>query len=224
MASEDLPMTAFRPLLLVSGLLAATLAQSDEFGESMSVDRWVSNAEAINSAAARKALSEFRKEVSNLDADYSKGFDKARSALITKFEKARAEASKNDKLDDALKIRESMAELKQINVSRVGKSRTPDVAVNGDLRFVVGQWQGTWGTTGNRLLVTISEDGTLVYEGDRLRLAMRNNRLLAIDAQHQNFEIIPSGNRLIVLGWTVSSDRNPLTDQPDHVAILVRAN
>jgi len=218
-------MPAFRPLFLVSASLVATLAQSGQVGETMSVDSWVSKAEAINSAATRKALSDFRKDVSDLDADYAKGFDKARSALNTKLEKARAEASKNDKLDDALKIREAMAELKQINVSRLGKSRTPDVAINGDLRFVVGRWQGTWGTTGNRLLVTISEDGTLLYEADRLQLAMRNNRLLAIGAaQHQNFEIIPSGNRLIVLGWTVSTDRNPLTDQPDHVAILIRAN
>ena len=54
---------------------------------------------------------------------------------------------------------------------------------------------------------------------------MQNNRLLAVGAaMHQNFELIPSGSRLIVLGWTVSEQRNPLTDQPDHVAILIRAN
>ena len=113
----------------------------------------------------------------------------------------------------------------QINVSRVGKSKTTDVAVNGDLRVVLGRWQGAWGTTGNKLLLTISEDGTLQYEADRLKLTMQNNRLLAVGAAlHQNFELIPSGTRLIVLGWTVSTQRNPLTDQPDHVAILTRAN
>lgn len=217
-------MLTLRPFFLCSTFLVATLAQSDSVDVTISIESWLSKAEAIKSAAARKALSDFRGDVGDLDVDYAKGFDKARTVLNTKLEKARAEASKNDKLDDAVKIRESMVELKQVNVSRVGKSKTPDVAVNGDLRVVLGRWQGAWGTTGNELLITISEDGTLQYQADRLKLAMQNNRLLAVGATHQNFELIPSGSRLIVLGWTVSNQRNPLTDQPDHVAILTREN
>lgn len=218
-------MLTFRPLFLCSTLLVAALAQSDSVEVAISIESWLSKAEAIKSANARKALNDFRGDISGLDVDYAKGFDKARSVLNTKLEKARAEASKNDKLEDAVKIREAMGELKQVNVSRVSKSKTPDVAVNGDLRVVLGRWQGAWGTTGNQLLLTISEDGTLQYQTDQLKLAMQNNRLLAVGAAvHQNFELIPSGSRLIVLGWTVSNQRNPLTDQPDHVAILTRAN
>ena len=217
-------MLSYRPFVFCSTLLVAMLSQSSGSDDTISIDSWISNTQEIKSAAARKALSDFRKDVSDLDVDYAKGFDKARSALNTRLEKARAEASKNDKLDDAMKIRESMAQLKQVNVSRVGKSKTPEVAINGDLRIVVGQWQGNWGTTGNQLLVTITEDGTLVYQSDRLKLAMQNNRLLALGAVHQNFELIPSGTRIIILGWTVPTQRNPLTDQPDHVAILTRAN
>ncbi len=217
-------MLILRTVLVCSSLFVATLAQSGSVDDQMSIETWLTKAEAIDSAAARKALGDFRSDVRDLDADYAKGFDKARSALNTKLEKARAEAAKNDKVDEALKIRESIAELKAINVSRVGKSKTPDVAVNGDLRVVLGRWQGAWGTTGNELLITISEDGTLQYQADRLKLAMQNNRLLAVGATHQNFELIPSGSRLIVLGWTVSEQRNPLIDQPDHVAILIRAN
>jgi hypothetical protein len=217
-------MITFRPLLLCSTLLVATLTQSGTVSDAISIETWLSNAEAIKSATARKALSDFRRDVSDLDAEYSKGFEKARSVLSTKLDKARAEATRNEKVDDAVKIRESLEDLKDVGVSRVSKSKTPGAAINGDLRIVVGRWQGVWGTTGNRLLITISEDGTLVYEADQLKLAMQNNRLLAIGAVHQNFEIIPSGSRLIVLGWTVPSQRNPLTDQPDHVAILSRAN
>jgi hypothetical protein len=217
-------MLTYRPSFVCSTLLVAMLSQSGAVNETISIDSWMSKAEEIKSAAARKALSDFRKDVSDLDVDYAKGFDKARSALNTRLEKARAEASKNDKLDDAVKIRESLAELQQVNVSRVGKSKTPDVAINGDLRIVVGRWQGAWGTTGNQLQITISEDGTLVYQADRLKLAMQQNRLLALGAQHQNFEIIPSGTRLVIMGWTVPNQRNPLTDQPDHVAILTRVN
>lgn len=218
-------MLILRTVFICSSLFVATLAQSGSVGEQMSVESWLTKAEAINSATARKAVGDFRSDVRDLDVDYAKGFDKARSALSTKLEKARAEASKNDKVDEAVKIRESIAELKQLNVSQVGKSKTPDVAVNGDLRVVLGRWQGAWGTTGNQLLITITEDGILQYEADRLKLAMQNNRLLAIGAaMHQNFELIPSGSRLIVLGWTVSQQRNPLTDQPDHVGILIRAN
>jgi hypothetical protein len=221
---KDLSMLPYRPLVFCSTLLAAVLSQSSGSDGTISIDGWIANTQEIKSAAAKKALSDFRKEVSDLDADYAKGFEKSRSVLNTRLDKARAEATKNDKPDDAIKIRESMDELKQVKVARVGKSKTPDVAINGDLRIIVGRWEGSWGTTGNQLLVTITEDGTLVYQADRLKLAMQNNRLLAVGGQHQNFELIPSGTRLIVLGWTMPTQRNPLTDQPDHVAILTRGN
>lgn len=218
-------MLILRTVIVFSSLFVAILAQSGSVDEQMSIESWLSKAEGINSSAAKKAIGDFRSDVRDLDVDYAKGFDKARSALNTKLEKARAEASKNDKVDEAVKIRESIAELKQLNISEIAKSKTPDVAVNGDLRVVLGRWQGAWGTTGNQLLITITEDGMLQYQADRLKLAMQNNRLLAVGAAtHQNFELIPSGSRLIVLGWTVSEQRNPLNDQPDHVAILIRAN
>lgn len=218
-------MSVYHSVFFCSTLLIVSAAKSGGDGEPLSVEGWISKAETITSTSAKKALSDFRDDVRDLDTGYAKGFEKARSAVTMKLEKARAEASKSDKLDEALKIREAMAELKQVTVSKVGKSKVPEVAISGDFRFVVGRWQGTWGTTGTQLLISISEDGTLLNESDRLQLAVQNNRLLALGATlHQNVEIIPSGNRLIVLGWTASKAKNPLVDQPDHVGILTRAN
>ena len=90
------------------------------------------------------------------------------------------------------------------------------------LESVVGDWQGHWGTSVNRLALSIDGNG----HGKHLKLHFIDGRILMLgEPVHENLELIPRGDRLIVLGWTGSYgriNRDPFKDQPNHVAILRR--
>ena len=207
-------------------LLVGTTIHHPAFGqESNELEKWFTNAGSIKLADVRNAVSEFKRQVRDLNTKYANAFDERRSALSERLEEARLDATKSDKLDTAVQIRDlqkSLASL-SLNPSEQVLGDAPNNDAKHQIADVVGSWRGNWGTTGAACLLAIDDKGNVMNENEILQLALQNGRLLAVGAsKHQNLEVIPSGDRIIVLGWTSSKRKNPLVDQPDHVAILTR--
>ena len=189
------------------------------------IDGWIANAASVKLKDVKNAVKEFERTIEGLDAEYVKSFDDGRSLLSDRLDAARSEATKADRLDDAIQIRNLQKSLGEVTASPKEKSEKPKASSkpNDMLSKVVGSWEGNWGRSNAKCLLAIDKNGNVMNENEHLQLGIQNGRLLALGAaKHQNLEIIPNGDRIIVLGWTASKGRQPLVDQPDAVSILNR--
>jgi tetratricopeptide (TPR) repeat protein len=79
-----------------------------------------------------------------------------------------------------------------------------------------GKWRGRWGTTGSVFHLELGDNGGPVRQ--------MGGRFLLLDAgRAQQLELIPLGDRLVVLGWSTNEGRDPrlatssIKGLPDHI-------
>jgi tetratricopeptide (TPR) repeat protein len=90
------------------------------------------------------------------------------------------------------------------------------------LRELAGTWKGTWGTSGNEISFTIHEDGRINADS----LQIENNRIIWNTPNGaEQIELIPSGDRLFVLGWSRNKGRSIFSNArnassiPNHIGV-----
>ena len=91
---------------------------------------------------------------------------------------------------------------------------------------MMGDWVGVWSATGANLSFSVDAKGVVASPGKQVQIKTVDGRHFVIwERVHQNLELIPSGDRLIALGYTANhggKQLDPLKDRPDFVAILYR--
>ncbi len=125
---------------------------------------------------------------------------------------------------DVIKRIESQAKSKPTPVTspKIAPAAVEPVPKN-PIATIAGKWTVVFGTTGSRQEHTIDEKGMI----DGSPLMIHEGRILWKHSSEDR-EIIPSGNRLIVLAWSRSKGKNALTPPttirgvPNHVGIAHR--
>ncbi len=209
-------------------VLGAAVSMPGFGQDTYDIKTWLTEASSVKATEARKAITEFGRELKDLNMEYANAFDERRAILTERLDAARLEATKSDQLDTAVQIRELQKSLGDISArpkDAVAESSARQ-SMKRRLAELVGNWSGKWGTTGNTCLVPIDECQNVKVDNERRTLSLQNGRLIlqGSSALHQHVEIVPYADRMILLGWTVGRKLNPLNDQPDHVAMHIKTD
>ena len=100
-----------------------------------------------------------------------------------------------------------------------------DESINIDiLSKLAGDYNFEWGTTGAVNKLHIKPSGHLILQdGFVQECTFRSGRILYLNGPWEHLEIIPRKDELLVLGWSVESDKHPLRTAPNHVGIAKKA-
>lgn len=103
----------------------------------------------------------------------------------------------------------------------VQKRLAHDRSKANDTAALTGNWRGRWGTTGSVFHLELGNDGGPVKQ-------VGGRHLLIDPGRSQQLELIPTGDRIVVLGWSTGEGRDPrvppssLKGLPDHVGFAWR--
>lgn len=187
---------------------------------------------------AAKIVAGWKTEVRALDRSYTESWNSLRRKYVKEMETARKTATEADRLDDAIEIRNILEVAPTLEPAKASEPAKPDLS-NRDkektkptsppdpAKALVGSWSGQWMTSGAKLSLTVDPTGLVRAPDKQARIKTVDDRFLVIwETVHQNLELVPSGDRLIVLGYTAGTDNkrlDPLKDRPDHIAVLERS-
>ena len=171
-------------------------------------DSWQNTLEGVDSPAVKRAVKSFTASVKRLDAEYSKGFDRARDNLAARLKKACDTATKTGDLDAAVRIRDAIKSLSGESDRAVTGTKSP-------FTKYAGTWTGKWGTTGNPISIVIDKNGHISDPNGPLK-PIRGQYLFS--TKSQPMVLVPMEGRIVALTWLTG--KTPLRDQPRHAAIL----
>ena len=194
-----------RIFFILSILMSAVLRAEDVLS---TTDSWQDKLDGVDSTAVKRALESFTRSVKRLDTEYSKGFDNVRNDFALKLQKARETATKKGDLDTAGRIDDAIRSLGAVSGHPAQGKTSPFTQYS-------GIWTGTWGTTGNPVLILIDDSGN-VSNADGPIKPMRGQYLFSTN--NQPLVLVPMEDKIIALTWLTG--KTPLRDQPRHAAIL----
>lgn len=186
---------------------------------------------------AAKIVAGWKTEVRALDRSYTESWNSLRRKYVKELETARKTATEADRLDDAIEIRGILEVAPTLEPAKAGEPTKTDLSTRDKekakpaaspdpAKAIVGNWSGRWMTSGTALSFTVDPTGLVKAPDKQAQMKIVDDRFFVIwETVHQNLELVPSGDRLIVLGYTAANDNkrlNPLKDRPDHIAVLER--
>lgn len=186
---------------------------------------------------AAKIIAGWKTEVRALDRSYTESWNSLRRKYVKELEAARKTATEADRLDDAIEIRGILEVAPMLEPAKGGEPAKTDLSTRDKdqakpasspdpSKVLAGNWTGKWMTSGAALSLSIDSMGLVKAPDKQASMKIVNDRIFVIwEAVHQNLELVPSGDRLIVLGYTAGNENkrlDPLKDRPDHIAVLER--
>lgn len=179
----------------------------------------VTNA-AYKTQPAKAAVKKYNERLSFLNDKLSEHTKQAQSDLKAELISATQKAIADGQLAEVQLISSmfSSSEVhnqdhKKTPEAPITDNKTKEIKVDAR-RLYAGYWAGTWGTTGMPLAFAIDDNGE--------KLTIHHGRVLMLNQQYEQLELILRGNQLVVLGWSSDKKLDPFKHQPNHVAILDR--
>ncbi len=183
-------------------------------------------------SALKKLQLDYRKQRAKLDGKYVASERALRDALIESLTATMVAAAKDVDLKAANELKSQIDGLtaKQALPSQFRElDRTRNMRILESFRRgkipdeLVGEWQGRWGTTGNRIFLRVVADGVF-YKGDAEKsFSFLDGRLLHIpQGNREGHEIVPFKDGLLVLGWSDVQRASPVGSTPNHVGFVKR--
>jgi hypothetical protein len=178
-------------------------------------ESWLGNTVDIQSPGAKRAIRTFARTMQDLESDFKKKSDAARSDLIASLEKDLNAATKNNKLDSAIQLRDAISSLRAI------QTRSPDTNTKhlNPFRNFVGTWAGNWGSNGGRVSIAIDASGNIADDHGPIKPL---NGPYFFSTKYSPKALIPLQEKIVALTWRTRT--TPMRNQPHHAAILSRVN
>ena len=171
--------------------------------------------------AGKQAWISYQRDLDKIDQQYQRDRKARTGKAIIDLERAKVQAAQSANADEIVKLDKAIDNLRDDN--------SPKRSIGSDelSADVAGKWSFVWGTSGSKVSIEIMKTGRFLINGevsDTRQLTRQDSRILWINdgaVRGTSLELIPSHDRLIVLGWNNPS--HVLAGKsPNHVGIATR--
>jgi len=189
----------------------------DEKPKSKDATKAIREFEKVNERLSREYLNERDK----LDTEHNARFEANRTQLLAALQAALEKEAKAINLEEANRINRVLEVRKANNTdlpsvdNRQGRGRSSMKSLPDSM---LGDWVGTWGTTGNTFGFHLSKTEDKNYG----KITFKDERILLMERRGERMELIPYNESIIVLGYSRSKRKHPDSTLPNHIGVATR--